>query len=137
MFLVEDILSVNDRTFSMSIELRLTMMWKDERIKMSPNISELNLPEEFLTLTSVDRKLLWVPSFSMGHLISFDKLGTLDDTESIRVEPLSGTDFLLVHQGTYVVQMKCPMEFNTFPFDTHTCYFEVRSCQRYYSNSLP
>ena len=35
-------------------------------------------------------------------------------------------DFVFVHEGAYVVRLKCPMNFNAFPFDSHECFFEVR-----------
>ena len=41
--------------------------------------------------------------------------------------PSAASDFRFVHEGAYVVRLKCPMNFDAFPFDTHYCYFEVRA----------
>ncbi len=33
---------------------------------------------------------------------------------------------LTYEQGTYVVKVKCPMQFEAFPFDRHFCDIKVR-----------
>ncbi len=44
----------------------------------------------------------------------------------LTVVPDKDGDFVFVHEGAYVVRLKCPMDFNSFPFDNHVCFFEVR-----------
>ncbi len=83
--------------------------------------------EEKLILSEDERKLLWSPNFSIMHLMEFTKLETLKPADFLMVVPDQNelNNFELLHQGTYVVRLKCPMEFDTFPFDHHLCYFEV------------
>ena len=125
-YIVEDILEVDDRTFSMAIELKLSMRWRDPRLRLTPSAANVSGGSVHLEIPSAARAMIWTPNFSIGHLISFAKLETLQPTEVLVVDPIDGErDFWLVHQGVYVIRMKCPMDFNQFPFDDHFCYFEV------------
>lgn len=88
--------------------------------------------EEQLTLDRATVDRIWMPTFSIRHLINFSKLETMRPVDSVMVLPDFYNDnseddgFVFYQQGVYVVQLKCPMNFNRFPFDKHTCYFEVR-----------
>ncbi|XP_059087058.1 glycine receptor subunit alphaZ1-like [Tigriopus californicus] len=124
-FIVEDILEVNDRSFSMTIELKMTMHWNDARLQLKPGIFEEHLLEENLVLDSNFVDSIWSPNFSIGHLISFDKLQTLKPADFVMAIPHSLTELSLIQEGTYVIRLKCPLEFNTFPFDKHRCFFEI------------
>lgn len=124
-FIVEDILEVSDKSFSMTIELKMTMHWNDPRLKLKPGIFEEHFLEENLVLDPKFVEDIWSPNFSIGHLISFDKLQTLKPSDFVMAIPHSLTEFSLIQQGIYVIRLKCPLEFNTFPFDKHRCFFEV------------
>ena len=113
----------------MKYKIHLTTLWTISNnlyFLSSPNVFNDHYPEEKLLLSSSDRHNLWTPNISIRHLISFNKLHTLHATDSLRVVPQSKDEFYFLHQGNYVVEMKCPMEFNTFPFDNHDCFFQVR-----------
>ena len=116
---------VNDRSFSMTIELKMTMEWREPRISLNHGVFDQHFSDEELVLDSAIARQIWTPNFSIGHLIKFDRLETLNPADFLRVMPESNNNYSMYHQGTYVVKLKCPMEFNTFPFDRHVCFFEV------------
>ncbi len=76
-----------------------------------------------------ERESVWTPNFSIAHLIEFTRLETLRRSDVLVAVPGGDGgdgDFAFSHEGIYVVKLKCPMDFNAFPFDSHDCFFEVK-----------
>ena len=102
----------NEITISMNTRIE----WSDYRLKFG--VDRALLSEE-------DQKQVWSPRIVIGtNMMSKSK-----EAEEIEVSmwPLNS----LVKTFYLLTTVKCEMNFQTFPFDNHTCNIEVRKCDFY------
>ena len=68
-------------------------------------------------------KLLWKPNLEIYGLQEFKKHNILSEMAGLRISRSKRITFDI--KVTIVVS--CQMSFNDYPFDEHTCYFQVGS----------
>ena len=88
-----------------------------EKIILSPG------PVNMSTEDAETLKLLWKPNLEIYGLQEFKKHNILSEMAGLRVSRSKRIIFDI--KATIVVS--CQMSFNDYPFDGHTCYFQVGS----------
>lgn len=76
-------------------------------------------------------KLLWKPNLEIYGLQEFKKHNILSEMAGLRISRSKRITFDI--KVTIVVS--CQMSFNDYPFDEHTCYFQVGSY--FYDRNMP
>ncbi|XP_040573179.1 glycine receptor subunit alpha-4 [Lepeophtheirus salmonis] len=115
---VLDVLRVDDKKFSVTLNMYFGVRWTENRLtKMTPGKSSwIPIDMDFMNY-------LWVPNVFVYNLVSFHALDCLKKLAGLWVA--EGKD-LFYNQATHVTFM-CPMRFNKFPLDQHSCKFLVGS----------
>ena len=122
--------NIGDDTITLGMGME--MSWCEYRLQ----INVQGLPAQMISLSEEDQRQIWSPqifiennmvSMSMqgqqfvllgGHEIFPFNTGTIDDQQS--------TELLLASKRFYLSStVNCEMNFQTFPFDEHTCRIEV------------
>ena len=112
------ITDIADKLGQITILMDLDMKWHDHRM-------ELVKEKVPIFLSNEDQNQIWSPRFRIGtNLVSHHK--QMEDELILKQHDyLSQTS---VRKISYITAtIKCKMEFHSFPFDNHTCIFEVRN----------
>jgi len=68
-------------------------------------------------------KDLWIPNVYMYNLKTYKVMNVLDRLEGVWID----SDKNVLYSQASHITFFCPMTFNKFPFDTHSCKFQVGS----------
>eukprot|EP00093_Oithona_nana_P008850 08850.XXX_313244_316909_1 [CDS] Oithona nana genome sequencing. len=98
------------------------VVWKEVRLIMPPPGSN-NSGATWLPLDLDFMQHLWVPNVFVYNLVSFAAVDCLEKLAGIWILK---ENYFFYNQYTHVTFM-CPMRFNRFPLDDHSCKFEVGS----------
>jgi len=116
---VLDLLKVDDKKFSVSINMYFGIKWNETRLDIRNRISN----ESFLPLDIRFVNELWVPNIFIYSLVSFTPLVCIKSLAGLWVVEEKE---LFYNQLSHITFM-CPMRFNKFPLDSHTCSFWIGS----------
>ena len=77
-------------------------------------------------LSEDDQKQIWSPKFGIGtNLMSETK-------KAEEMEVRYGWEVFLVESYYLITTVRCELDFQTFPFDNHTCNIEVSMIKSYF-----
>lgn len=114
-----DILSVNDKEFSITMSMYFSVMWQESRIETNNTIE----PGFWYPVSLEFLQDLWIPNVFIYNLKSFENLKVLKRLAGVWI--IDGKD--VFYNQFAQVTFLCPMRFNTYPLDEHTCKFRVGS----------
>jgi len=136
--LIQDVLSIDDKDHSITFSCYYNMYWKDNRIRFSSDHGteellkdQINDHNSNFTLKpnvcgQMNPKMLddlWVPNTMIYNLKSFEAINVLDKSHSLWIM----ADKSVLYSTAAHITFVCPMNYHKFPFDTHTCKFQIGS----------
>ena len=132
-----DILSVNDKEFSISMSMYFSVMWQESRIWTNNSIE----PGMWYPVSLEFLNDLWIPNVFIYNLKSFSSLQVLKRLAGdwpflqfyiedklnciLGVWIIDGKD--VFYNQFAQVTFLCPMRFERYPLDEHICKFRVGS----------
>jgi len=114
-----DILSVNDKEFSISMSMYFSVMWQESRIWTNNSIE----PGMWYPVSLEFLNDLWIPNVFIYNLKSFSSLQVLKRLAGVWI--IDGKD--VFYNQFAQVTFLCPMRFERYPLDEHICKFRVGS----------
>jgi len=114
-----DILSVNDKEFSMTMSMYFSVMWQESRIETNNTIE----PDFWYPVSLEFLQDLWIPNVFIYNLKSFQNIAVLKRLAGVWI--INGKDVFYNQFST--VTFLCPMRFERYPLDEHICKFRVGS----------
>jgi len=120
---VLDVLRVDDKQFSVAIDMYFGVHWTERRLKLPTFQNGSTQHANWLPIDLNFMNHLWVPNVFVYNLASFEALNCLEKLAGLWIVNHKN---LFYNQATHVTFM-CPMRFNKFPLDEHTCKFKVGS----------
>ena len=70
---------------------------------------------------------IWMPKLDIENIKEIMPVASMQNQQKIHVELTRDRNQRFYHEMHAGVTINCPMDFTKFPFDSHACYFEVRS----------
>jgi len=126
-FSVREVSKVTDSEQTLQIPMYFTVSWDDDRLEVEQQHKAWSQattgPVNMSTEDAETLKLLWKPNLEIYGLQEFKKHNILSEMAGLRVSRSKRITFDI--KVTIVVS--CQMSFNDYPFDYHTCYFQVGS----------
>lgn len=116
---VLDVLKVDDKKFSVTLSMYFGVYWTEDRLE----VRRPGFDPQWLPINMDFMRNLWIPNVFVYNLVSFDALACLKKLAGLWIVK---DKELFYNQATHVTFM-CPMRFNKFPLDAHTCKFMVGS----------
>jgi len=117
-FDMDEILEINDGTHSITFSSYFVMEWTDSRIIVDQSYGSPNIPLDVDFL-----RKLWVPKLFVYNLKKFEVVDVISKLDDLWVYKHSSVFYSQLAYMTFL----CPMQFNNFPFDTHSCKIRVGS----------
>jgi len=114
-----DILSVNDKEFSITMSMYFSVMWQESRIETNNTIE----PGFWYPVSLEFLQDLWIPNVFIYNLKSFANARVLKRLAGVWI--INGKDVFYNQFST--VTFLCPMRFERYPLDEHICKFRVGS----------
>ena len=109
-----------DRTISLSLEIYVH--WKDPNLEVQNATWNKN---DFFSLEKSFLDLLWIPDIYIYDAKKVLKNHVSSDFESLIYRPWTQ---MLIYSVALNLEILChQMVFETYPFDSHVCYFEMGS----------
>lgn len=100
----------------------LKVIWEDPRIV--PN-KTIELPANYLQLTSEERHMFWVPDLYIRQLREMRVLSLFEEISSLRLHQNSTISLSI---GATII-IKCDMDFVLYPLDVQKCSVDFSSCK--------
>jgi len=126
-FSVREVSKVTDEDQTLQIPMYFTVSWVDDRLSVDQQHrawqKSTTGPVNMSTEDAETLKLLWKPNLEIYGLQEFKKHNILSEMAGLRVSRSKRIIFDI--KATIVIS--CQMSFNDYPFDGHTCYFQVGS----------
>jgi len=126
-FSVREVSKVTDSEQTLKIPMYFTVSWRDDRLSVEQQHKAWSQsttgPVNMSTEDAETLKLLWKPNLEIYGLQEFKKHNILSEMAGLRISRSKRITFDI--KVTIVVS--CQMSFNDYPFDEHTCYFQVGS----------
>merc|ERR1712223_365712 len=126
-FSVREVSKVTDSDQTLQIPMYFTVSWDDDRLSVEQQHKAWSQsttgPVNMSTEDAETLKLLWKPNLEIYGLQEFKKHNILSEMAGLRISRSKRITFDI--KVTIVVS--CQMSFNDYPFDEHTCYFQVGS----------
>ena len=126
---IDDILRINDDTKTITFSTYFNVEWKERRLSLQPDFGascrHSNNSEE-IVMVPVNLEIikdLWVPNVLIYNLKTYKMIEVLNRLEGVWIS----TDKNVLYSQAAHITFFCPMRFNMFPFDTHSCKFQVGS----------
>merc|ERR1719320_1459219 len=117
-FDLDEIHEINDETYSITFSTYLVMEWTDRRLHV-----DQSLGSDYIPLDVDFLKSLWVPKIFVYNLKKFEVVDAMSKLDGLMVNKHNNVFYSQLAYMTFL----CPMQFNNFPFDTHTCKIRVGS----------
>jgi len=123
-FDMDEILEIKDATYSITFSSYFAMEWSDRRLIVDQSAGSANIPLDVDFL-----KNLWVPKIFVYNLKKFEVVEVMSKQDGLWVDKQSKVFYSQLAYMTFL----CPMQFNNFPFDTHSC--KIRTGSYSYNSS--
>jgi len=123
-FEISDVLSINDKDYSITFGLYFSVEWVEPRLNLSQDV--WGGPEFTESLVPVNLELmknLWIPNIFIYNLKSFKTIDVLSKLAGLWID---SNKRIYYSQATHITFI-CPMVFDAFPLDTQICKFQVGS----------
>jgi hypothetical protein len=148
---IDDVISVDTELNVVGVQVSLTQTWMDNRVNTSKNVQRRVEQGEWISapgrMYKQDETMpeIWTPTLWIYSMTNFEVKRTYEDQSYLAVEkPIHDSnrssellkrhskspkqDGYFLHYFTqFDVYVKCDMDYNYFPFDTHICHFEMTS----------
>ena len=121
----------------MTLSMSTYLQWNDSRVAFEPPIaariavdrktSSDSDPdgERLVPLEAAVNDLVWLPDIGVLHMRRHEPLLDVEMGIEKSIFVTSDPDLRLYQTFQSVYTINCPLDFSDFPFDRHTCYFEV------------
>ncbi|TRY76187.1 hypothetical protein TCAL_14752 [Tigriopus californicus] len=124
-----DILSVNDKDFSISIYAYLGIRWPEPRLldQSRRNWSKTHTDqlETPVTLDPAFISSVWVPNIVVINVKSFKPLSEMKPQRALWVVSEANDQLGFYYLQGCVISFYCPMRFDFFPLDSHICSLQL------------
>merc|ERR1712179_149012 len=126
---IDDVLRINDDTKTITFSTYFNVEWNERRLSLQPDFgASLRNPERptdpvMVPMSFEITKDLWIPNILIYNLKTYKIINSLNRIEGLWIVTDKN---VLLSQATHITFF-CPMRFNMFPFDTHSCKFQVGS----------
>ncbi|TRY77326.1 hypothetical protein TCAL_06961 [Tigriopus californicus] len=124
-----DVLSVNDKDFSISVYAYLGIRWPEPRLigkngqKLSTYSDErLGVP---ITVDPAFLSSVWVPNIMIVNVKSFKPLSEMKPQQALWAVSESNGQFGFYYVQGCIISFYCPMRFDFFPLDAHICPLQL------------
>ena len=120
---IKEIVDINEIKQTLTLLINFKVTWSDNRIQKSkPNIEPVDITDQISNL--------WVPELFFSNSVRIEKFKGLK-ADSMRqlwyfYDFYKTYSWVLVLIEPFTTEFACKMNFHDFPFDRHTCMFEVR-----------
>ena len=120
---IKEIVDINEIKQTLTLLINFKVTWSDNRIqKTKPNIEPIDITDQISNL--------WVPELFFSNSVRIEKFKGLK-ADSMRqlwyfYDFYKTYSWVLVLIEPFTTEFACKMNFHDFPFDRHTCMFEVR-----------
>jgi len=126
-FSIREVSEVIDSEQTLEIPMYFTVAWTDDRLVVDQSHrawkKSTTGPVNESTEDAETLKLFWKPNLEIYGLQEFKKHNILNEMAGLRISRSKVITFDI--KVTIVVS--CQMDFNDYPFDDHTCFFQVGS----------
>ena len=120
---IKEIVDINEIKQTLTLLINFKVTWSDNRIqKTKQNIEPVDITDQISNL--------WVPELFFSNSVRIEKFKGLK-ADSMRqlwyfYDLYKTYSWVLVLIEPFTTEFACKMNFHDFPFDRHTCMFEVR-----------
>jgi len=125
---IDDVLRINDGTYSITFSTYFNVEWNERRLSIQPDFGASLRPPNSTDPVMVPMNLefikeLWVPNIFIYNLKTYKVIDVLSKLAGLWID----TDGNIMYSQATHITFICPMRFDKFPLDTQTCRFRVGS----------
>ena len=136
--LIQEVLRINDKDYSITFSCYYNIYWPDKRIKLAANFGQeiakpmyeknpnfnitLN-PDVQVPMNLEMIKDLWLPNILIYNLKTYKVMDVLSKLAGLWI----GADYTVLYSEATHISFICPMHFDKFPLDTQRCKFQIGS----------
>jgi len=126
---IDDVLRIDDVTKTITFSTYFNVEWNERRLNLQQDFGASfrpfpNYPESVMVPMSKEvLNDLWIPNIFIYNLKTYKVINVLNRIEGVWI----ATDKNVMFSQATHITFFCPMTFNKFPFDTHSCKFQVGS----------
>ena len=125
---IDDVLRIDDVTKTITFSTFFNVEWNERRLNIQQDFGASFRPPNTLGPVMVPMstdilKDLWIPDILIYNLKTYKVMSVLNRLEGVWIDSYKN---VLSSQATQITFF-CPMTFKKFPFDTHSCKFQVGS----------
>ena len=133
--LIEEVLRINDKDYSITFSCYYNINWPDKRIfltpefgneqmkGMPPNTNKTLNPNILVPMNLEMTKDLWLPNVMIYNLKTYKVMDVLSKLAGLWIR----ADYVVSYSEATHITFICPMHFDKFPLDTQRCKFLVGS----------
>lgn len=126
-FSIREVSEVVDNEQTLKIPMYFTVSWTEERLDIDQNSpvwsTSVSGPANQSTEDAETLNLLWKPNLEIYGLQEFKKQRILGEMAGLRISRSKEVTFDI----KVTIEISCLMDFSDYPFDDHTCSFQVGS----------
>jgi len=126
-FSIREVSEVVDNDQTLQIPMYFTVSWTEDRLVVDQKSPVWNKsvtgPANQSTEDAETLKLLWKPNLEIYGLQEFKKHHILSEMAGLRISRSKDVTFDI----KVTIAISCQMDFSDYPFDDHTCNFQVGS----------
>ena len=125
---IDDVLRIDDVTKTITFSTYFNVEWNERRLNIQQDFGASFRPPNYSGPVMVPMSIevlkdLWIPNVYMYNLKTYKVMNVLDRLEGVWID----SDKNVLYSQASHITFFCPMTFNKFPFDTHSCKFQVGS----------
>ena len=126
---IDEVLRINDATYSITFSTYFNVEWKEKRLNISPEFgaslrSDNSSTDPVMVPMNLEFiKDLWMPNIFIYNLKTYKVINVLSKLAGLWID----TDKNVLYSQATHITFICPMRFDKFPLDTQTCRFRVGS----------
>ena len=116
---INQILDVDEESHTVKLMVQLTSKWEDERLKI-PGLTKM------MTKFNLEHHLkdIWAPELFYSNSV---KVSVDDKITSLEYAYWPGSKSYFLYTRLVNAEFSCAMEFDTFPFDSQLCIWNLRN----------
>merc|ERR1719244_936999 len=126
-FSIREVSEVIDSEQTLEIPMYFTVAWTDDRLVVDQGHrawkKSITGPVNESTEDAETLKLFWKPNLEIYGLQEFKKHNILSEMAGLRISRSKVITFDI----KVTIVISCQMDFSDYPFDDHTCFFQVGS----------
>lgn len=126
-FSIREVSEVVDKDQTLQIPMYFTVSWTEDRLEVDQNspvwMGSKTGPANESTEDAETLKQLWKPNLEIYGLQEFKKHNILNEMAGLRISRSKRITFDI----KVTIKISCLMDFSDYPFDEHSCNFQVGS----------